>query len=436
MFKRSLKRVSLVCLVVLLSGAIALAALTAVFCLPAREPQINARRSVATFREEGQYPRYISSYQNTRLDNYADALMINTAIFSDPHTDPLQKAIHAYHREIRDGNPNEQTQALIFLLENGNADTEMADYSRYWHGYVVLLRPLLYFFTYDDLRVIICMVQGALMAAVMGLCFRKNRYWLIVPFVGYMFTISPTGTVFCLEFFPVHAITLLACGLILLFETRMSDAICEWFFLFVGMAVSFFDLLTFPTASFGVPFCLLFCLRPKKSLKASVLFFIRCGMMWCAGYLGLWVTKWLYGTLFSDANVFASAIDALRYRTSEFVRNKPPISRADAIQKNVAIFGNKPLYRGVAAAILLFGIVRQALSKGLSSLAQPCSLVFLMIALIPFAWWAIAPNHAYVHPWFTHRSLSVAVFSVLAWLFDEGPRKLPNALQECRDRRE
>ena len=421
MFKRSLKRVSLVCLVVLISGAVALAALTAVFCIPAREMHMNVRKSLDTFREEGEYPRYISGYINTRLDNFADALMINTAIFSEPHNTPLQKAIHAYHREIQGGDSSKKTVALISLIENGNANTELADYSRYWHGYVVLLRPFLYFFNYDDLRVVISMIQIALMAVVMYLLCKRNQAWLLVPFVGYILTISPTGTVFCLEFFFDHAITMLACCLLLLFETRMNDAACEWFFLFIGMAISFFDLLTFPAVSFGVPFCLLFCLRQKASLKTSVLFFIRCGVMWCAGYLGFWASKWLYGTLLSDSSVLTAAIEALLFRTSNHTLTNPYISRVDAIRNCLAIFNKKPLYCRIAALILLIGILRRALSKELTFLAQPSTLLFLMIAVIPFAWWMSAANHAYSHAWFEHRHFSITVFSVLAWLFNKKP---------------
>ena len=56
-------------------------------------------------------------------------------------------------------------------------------------------------------------------------------------------------------------------------------------------------------------------------------------------------------------------------------------------------------------------------------LVRPSSLIFLMLAVIPFAWWAIAANHAYLHPWFEHRGFATVVFSVLVWLFDKDPSR-------------
>ena len=72
--------------------------LLASFCLPDARILSHAKASVPTFNVEGDYPKIIDKTDVTTLDNFTDALMINTASFSsspsqDNYYSNLEKAL-------------------------------------------------------------------------------------------------------------------------------------------------------------------------------------------------------------------------------------------------------------------------------------------------------------------------------------------------------
>ena len=50
----------------------------------------------------------------------------------------------------------------------------MVDYARYWHGYLLFLKPLLLFFSLSDIRMMNAALQLILAAGVLLLAFRKR----------------------------------------------------------------------------------------------------------------------------------------------------------------------------------------------------------------------------------------------------------------------
>ncbi len=46
------------------------------------------------------------------------------------------------------------------------------------------------------------------------------------------------------------------------------------------------------------------------------------------------------------------------------------------------------------------------------------SLVYVLIAIIPFAWYGIIKIHSYVHARFTYKDLSITIFCILLILFN------------------
>ena len=109
---------------------------------------------------------------NINFDNYTDALMLNTA-YSIDSTTPLYSAFVARKNHI----PNKTTQIIeeksgelgfssnyterdqvgeLNDTVNGKV-LESFEYTRYWHGYLVLLRPALLLANVGEMRaVLIC----------------------------------------------------------------------------------------------------------------------------------------------------------------------------------------------------------------------------------------------------------------------------------------
>src|SRR5574344_2119485 len=104
------------------------------------------------------------------LDNFTDALMINTA-FSIDSTKPVNSFMLARKNyipnitqveyrdagdELKSASKYETLDQVGELCDTVNSDiTESFEYARYWHGYLIFLRPLLLIFDILQIRIIL-----------------------------------------------------------------------------------------------------------------------------------------------------------------------------------------------------------------------------------------------------------------------------------------
>ena len=132
-------------MVLLAGGVIGLVLLMLVFSIPVERMLTNARASIEIFEKEGPFPQTVAGYKATTLDNYTDAWMLRNA-FYDGEESAFQKSMHIYYKGYHSEEINNVCESMIAYL-NGKEGAERHSYARYWHGYLILLKPLLYFLT-------------------------------------------------------------------------------------------------------------------------------------------------------------------------------------------------------------------------------------------------------------------------------------------------
>ena len=86
-----------------------------------------------------------------RLDNFTDALMINIAMGVND-SQPVKSAIqNTYYLQ----NENSSIiKATLDIADDNYQEVYAVPYPRYWHGYQLILRPLLYVTNYKGIRII------------------------------------------------------------------------------------------------------------------------------------------------------------------------------------------------------------------------------------------------------------------------------------------
>lgn len=134
--------------------------LMSVFALPVEEMQKNVARSSEIYNHEGVYPMLIHEYKMSQMDNCTDAIMFGHAIYAWENENTLEKAMRVkrvgyYDKDIVLSLTNYANQVEGNIFEVG--------YDRYWHGYLVFLKPLLLFFDIGDLRVLAMYTQTVLL---------------------------------------------------------------------------------------------------------------------------------------------------------------------------------------------------------------------------------------------------------------------------------
>ena len=382
--------------------------LLGVYLLPTEPINRHVEASVPLFQKGGTYPN-VTPYWASRLDNWTDSIMLLTAAYEGPEG-LLDRAMGSYYKRTEGLNPQESLVSQYG--ENGKdpEDTYVISYGRYWHGYLVFLKPLLLFFDYGGIRMVNLLLQTGVNLYLMFLLYRKNQKRYIFPYVLTVLLLMPLTTAWSLQFSSVFY--LFAAGLIVMIRYQDQWKRGEpyfYYFLILGMLTSYFDFLTYPLATFGIPAVMYVCLN-REALKTEIFKGIGFGLSWAMGYVGMWAGKWLIGSLFTGSDLVSDAMNSVSIRTSGG-SEEVAFSTLEMLGKNVTTFLDNPLIWVGFFFILLLLIL--GLIKGDRRTLRRDLIVFGGISLLPFIWYLGTGNHSYMHFWFTYKELCITAF---AWL--------------------
>jgi hypothetical protein len=384
------------------------------YLLPTNLMRDNIRQSVNVFDTEKEYHRVIPGYISTQLDNYTDSWMVGNAIFDNSYESIWKRALTCTRAEYGEG----PLDSLVrYVLGEEGYSTE--DYARYWHGYLVVLKPLFLLFNYADLRVINIILETILALAVF-IALRKNdfvgeSYAYIVSILFIMPIVIPLSIQFSVIFYIANIASLIM--------LKGYDAMKYYgkifiFFQIVGMATSYFDFLTYPIATLGLPLvCMLLIdgeiydgydfLNEMKEL-------ISCSISWGFGYISMWFGKWALSSVILGDNIILDAINQITMRSAHESEGEK-IDIISTWLRNVEFYFEKPymaiIIVSIIAAIAIFIIN----IKGIANMVIN-AIPFIVTALMPFAWYAVAAQHSYEHHWFTYRGTIVSVFALLCMI--------------------
>jgi hypothetical protein len=386
-------------LVVIILG---LLAMLIIYKLPNGKVRKHVAESINTFKNEGTYPKLDDGFVISRLDNFTDSIILGELYYSNDSQSTITKAMKVYGHHIRGNDP---VKFLIDAVENGTTDN-ISEYTRYWHGYIVIWKVLFAFFNYPQIKMLNYFAQIALVIVVIWLMQKKNLTKFIIPFIISLLLINPMVIHLCLAVSPAFYIIMISLIVVLLFhKTIISKKLYVYLFLVIGMLTSYFDFLTYPIATLGMP--LLFLLLLDKSDKYKKI--VVCTLAWGFGYAGMWVSKWIIGSLLLKENLFIDALTSVKERsgTEDF-------NRFDGILKNFGVYSDN-IYKIIFGALILYYLIRVLKRVKKLKLSYVKNIIpFLVIACMPIAWYFLASQHSYIHHWFTCRALMVFFFALMS----------------------
>ena len=391
-------------LLALLCAALGLAALTGAYALPADRAVARLDDTRALLRAEGEYPSAVRWCYSV-LDNYTDCWMLHIAVYN-ARRNPLKLALENRFRMKGKAGDNAFAGLLQYNWKKHRKTRFEGAYSRYWNGYVLWLRPLMMVMDYAGIRRVNLAFQLLLTAAVLLTMARRKRRELILPWLVVWGMLAPPALWQSLQYtstFAVMSLTALA-----VLTTRRQDRLWAVFAL-SGVAVAFFDFLTYPLAALGVPLAIALHLHGEDSLKRRLADMAGWSAMWFVGYIGMWGLKWVLASLLTDKNVIMDALNHILYRSSATDAAGGRASLAVTWMRNLAVVGMNPFTVAGAA----FGIVNLARAAAGKRLRRDDALLFGLLALYPFAWYALARNHSFIHCQYTGKALTITAMSLL-----------------------
>jgi hypothetical protein len=364
----------------------------AVFCISSEKMTSNATDAIKYIENsEGIYPKIFYNNESCTLDNFTERTMLQ-----------------------RVSNNND-----LNVLENAMS---CGGYSRYWHGYLVFLKPMLCFLSYIQIRIVILFVYAILLFSLFFLLAQKFNFPTALFFLISMLCVKAFIIPASLQFVSVFNIMFIFCiWLLTAYDKNQNDNKMLVFFLVIGSITSFIDLLTAPLITLGIPLIiyLLLSIQNQKSFgfMSGIKKLFLTSLSWCIGYGATWIAKWLIGSAILQQNVLADAFSTGSFRM--FGNEKYPLDRYRVMAKN--IYNLLGLYDTILCGLcVVIFIVWIALVCRYKKPWAECKK-FVPIAItsvFPYIWYNVMASHSQIHHWFTYRAQIITLFAVLVAMYN------------------
>ncbi len=386
----------------LLLFSLFVASLLLISIIPSTYLKKNIGSSVEVLKYEGVYPSVGIPWRKITLDNYTDAIMLNTA-YSINSAEAFKSSL--INKRYYDGSNGKNQLDNLEEIYNKNVEPN-AGYERYWHGYLVFLRPLLAVFSYDVIRILNAVLLYGGFLYLFFLTWKKLgkklSIALLVGFVAIDFFFIWKS----MQFSSIFHIAIFSSIYLVLHQKKVQNQYLLFFI--VGGLTSFFDLLTAPLITLGLPLIFIVYLN-KSNIKTVIL---HC-LAWGSGYLLLWLSKWVLVELLFAPGAIQTALNTISSRTVS--EPDPNFSYVQTLKLN--IFQLIGYHKSNKIIVLVSGIITSIfLLRYISFNKKKISSVlsWIMIGIIPYVWYLVAANHSYLHVWYTYR---IQFISVVALLF-------------------
>lgn len=361
------------------------------------------------------------------VDAHTNSVMLNTALFVNNH-EPLKTALEA---------PSLQTgiNALTYAANNPYSEPDRT-YSRYWHGYLVFLRPLLVAFNYFQISIINYFVFFVLFAICILMVSKRLGYWPAIVVTLIIVSLNVLVVPLSLQLNTVFLLTFVSIIAALIIYERKPEHLGLLFFIMGGITM-YFDFYTYPILTYGFPMIILILINnQEKSIwhKAIWLKVLHFFSLWIIGYLLTWAIKvGMVALLVGEQEInktFASVIDRTqrlvpetslikaKWKFDEFIPwvpfDKLPLWLIALGLPFLVILNKVTFIIAAVFGILFFALIIPFRRKGVF---LKTVLPLLVVAIIPLIWFVVAANPTIIHFAFQYRGLGVTIFAVVAAMY-------------------
>jgi len=380
--------------------------LTCVYALPTEQMRYHVSLSLPYLQDEGDFYRWAPYHNSTALDGFTDSIMLGSAIY-DSSASPFHDALVNPRMEFTPGDTVPVDSLVRYA--SGETNGKEVTYARYWHGYLLVLKPLLLFFSPADIRLLNMTVQFLLCAVALLLAYRRKGLALAIPLAAAILCVNPISAALSLQYTDVYLLTLIFETFLLAFRT--DEKKFGWFlYLWLGILVAFFDFLTYPLVSLGILLVTELALC-QENLRGRLKRLFLNSSAWFVGYGGMWAGKWIAASLFTEQNVIQNALGSIQERVSSSV-DSVSFTFLQVLKRNIQVYIN-PSVELLVLLLFLGLLYLLAVRKYRVSLHAGSLVPMVLCALYPVIWTYLLKNHSMIHPHMTYRNFAVSVMAAL-----------------------
>ena len=401
--------------------------------IPSSSLQQNIKESSEFLNNYGEKEQIKALGKEETLFLFTDAIMLNIA-YSIDSTHPYEAMLldrknyipgqmQNFHGEIEkhigtspnytDEYGNTFQVAELYGLMHGENIVDSYEYTRYWHGYLIFLRPLLTIISIEGIRNLLFVLTIVL--SLVALFLIVKRLNLITAIIYLLSFLAINLYVICNSMNEITTFIIALIAVIFLLLKRGKFKNPASVFLVIGMCTSFFDLLTTPLVTLGLTLPIYVLLNLKDSNKKLYIDCIKICVAWAIGYGLCWALKWIITDITLGKHILADAISQALYRTGDIIG----AGLFDIFKVNLGRLGNY-IIRGLFIVLAIYAVIGAVkeiyLKKRKKQQTEKVeilkALIFVIIAIFPFIWYAVLKNHSYVHSFFVYRILIITILNV------------------------
>ena len=363
----------------------------------------NIKKSSVILKEEGNRPERQIFYRGYAIpfDNYMDAICLST-VWSVDIDKPFKSAMLMPHdgSNAKQGRTGgfDSADAVGDLVKTIAGKSTGTEYARYWHGYMLWLKPLLLIMDLTAIRITLTIILAILFILLMGSLI-KDGYKIEAAIIAI--------SLICGEYFymgtslqGVSVFLVMMIMSLILWHSKKENT--GYIFFITGSLIAFVDLLTVPLLGLILPLTI-YQIKEKDTIKT----FIKNSFIWILGFGITWSAKWILTDLFFKRNIIKTALFQIIWRTHGYgeINYKTTIALCFTVMRTFLV----PI---IFILLILLIVYRKRITK--KRIKE--NVTYLLIAISPFVWYAVLKTHSYYHYYFTYRNLVAFLIGILLFV--------------------
>ena len=331
------------------------------------------------------------------IHNYPDPITLNLTYSLNPKKPLTSIFLTKYYSTVRYGETVNFREKAIHDYEPNK------EYYRYWHGNIVIIKPLLLIFSYKEILIFLSVILTILIILITYQLFKRDKLFAII-FLLANILVKVYVTFFCLEYIYMFLLSYILTLISFKFINAKEEKI-YCLFIVGGVLANFFDFLTTETLVFTLPFLVIYYFRYKdnKVTKKTFYFFIKSLIAFLLSYSIMWILKWLILVIFFNQNPSSFLNNHLLERginKSTFTLGIFDSIMINIIQVIPFCYLDKVFIIIVSIIYTIF--LTYNFIKRKFTLYE---LILVLISLVPILRYLVLFNHSYDHFFFTYRAL-------------------------------
>lgn len=338
---------------------------------------------------------------------YSDCITLNMISNLDPSHSFKSQVLMNYY----DGTRLTMCEDLYYSVNNNVESTN--EYSRYWHGSIVFIKPLLVFFNVHTIKTIFVLLFFGLLAYLIYLIVKKSNILAVllsVSLVSVMIYIVP----FCFEYVFAFLITIFA-SIIVMKNLDKKNEFFYKFFVVLGITSCFFDFLAYEVLTLMFPLFLKIYFdnfdKEDINLKKVIVFIIKSMFIWGISYILTFVFKWIMSAMVLGVEQFVNIWNNAKIRIYDTPFPWYLILLQSITYICSMIFPFSLFEKGIVYFILYCLIIVYLFVNYVPKNKRKYLLLLLLVSLIGLLRLVVLFAHTWGHYFFDYRNL----FPLILW---------------------